>query len=209
MLLTSILPHFDLFKLLARKANSLQDLPNVKDSISDFDIEGLNHKSVYPINRETISDTVESILSGVDISRTLFWAAKRNLLRSEALNSEFHLEKENSLEINLFDTFGLHYCGSKGGLLYVSRTPNDSLKLLDDTDDKSLSSIKKFKLDPEKEVQKEDLVYRGLDNGKKLKIKAVNLNDNNAREIQLHFTGPQYIDSLQIPEPLKISLKIA
>lgn len=209
MLLTSIIPHFNLFKLLARKANSLQDLPTIKDSISNFEIEGLNHKSIYPITRETLSDTVEAILSGTDISRTLFWAAKRNLIRNDETTCEFSLDKETPLEINLFDTFGLHYCGSKGGLLYVSRTQNDSLKLIDESDDKGLRASRGLKLDPEKEVQTKDLVYRGLDNGKRLKIAVTNLNDNNTRKIQLHFTGPQYTDSLQTPEPLTINLKVA
>jgi hypothetical protein len=207
MLLTTILPNFNLFKLLARKANSLKDLPTAKDSISDFDVLGLNHRSTYPISRETISETVEAILSGEGFSRTLFFAAKKNLARSGEANFEFHLQKEGSLELDLFDTFGLHYCGSKNGLLFVSRIPNDSLKLGDD-DDKSPRPVKGFKLSPDKEVQIGDLVYRGLDNGKKLKVSSTGINDENPREIQLIFTGPQY-DSLQTPEPLTIHLKVA
>ena len=132
-----IIPNFQLFKLLARK--TFPDGDPAQVDISNFEVQGLNIVSVMggkdSITRDTVDETIRQINSGDTLCRTMFYAARRSLLREGQIEINQTFGKRTSIKINLFEMLGIFYCGVINNQIYVSREQGDMPKVSEDDED--------------------------------------------------------------------------
>lgn len=198
-----IIPNFQLFKLLARKTFPDRDLAQV--DISDFEVQGLNIVSVMggkdSITRDTVDETIRQINSGDTLCRTMFYAARRSLVREGQIEINETFGERTSIKINLFEMLRIFYCGVLNGQIYVSRNQGDMPKVIEDDDFDNGQETKAGKRRMKESVEIDGLTISGESDGKVIVFqKGTNFK---GQTVMLHLLSK---DSIYTPLPIPITL---
>ncbi len=200
-----ILPHHNVFELIAKKAITNKNLDEVTGQISSSELGDINRNlksdDYEKVTREVIAETIQEIKGRNEAYRTMFFSAKRNLARRGEIEIFYHINSEGLLKINLLEDLGVYYCGVEDEKVYISNTPNPNSEKEDGQPTLRLRSNKARITDS---IEIDDLLIQGVGNGEEIEI--CKLNNFREKTILLNYKESRYKDIARPPEPIPIKI---